>query len=62
MRIANKLALVLTLGAVALGCNSAKESQPNAKNNAESTPASAIQETEPLEFRIDGMRRVNGAL
>ena len=27
-----------------------------------SAPSSAIQETEPLSFRIDGMRRVNGAL
>tara|TARA_R110002096_G_scaffold44524_9_gene119862 strand:+ start:14430 stop:14567 length:138 start_codon:yes stop_codon:yes gene_type:complete len=45
-----------------MSCKPAKEPQPIAKNNAESTPGSAIQETEPLEFRIDGMRRVNGAL
>ncbi len=61
-KIVYELALVLTLGVTAVGCTSTKEAQPSGKRVTQNAPASAIQETEPLEFRIDGMRRVNGAL
>ena len=61
-KTAYRFALVLTLGVTMLGRKSAVESQPSGKSVSQSAPGSALQETEPLEFRIDGMRRVNGAL
>ncbi len=50
----HKLVLTIALGMAVLGCKSTTETQPSS--------GTAIEQTEPLAFRIDGMRRINGAL
>ena len=50
---------------IAVSCAFVAACQSNgqvANTEVGSAPSSAIQETEPLSFRIDGMRHVNGAL
>ncbi len=55
------VALALSLSfAISLGCKADKVASSNSEE--ETKAPSAIQATEPLAFRIDGMKRVNGAL
>jgi hypothetical protein len=51
--------------AIAVSCAAlaaCKSDSTLSSSSVGSAPSSAIQETEPLSFRVDGMRRVNGAL